>query len=196
MPLGRRFEWRRVDATEPGRYRKPLAAMRAYLDELDAAPVPVPSDHRVLAAIGPKMLRLSAERAGGAHPYLITPENTREAREILGAGPLLAPEQTVVLSGDAGEARAIGREFLSGYPAFATYSNKMLRSGFTADDVEAISDRLVDALIVWGDEDAILRRVGDHLAADADHVCIQVLTGGPADFPMEQWRRLGAALGD
>ncbi|WP_243980553.1 LLM class F420-dependent oxidoreductase [Streptomyces sp. NEAU-YJ-81] len=185
-----------VDAAEPGRYRKPLAAMRTYLDDLDAAPVPVPSDHRVLAAIGPKMLQLSAERAVGAHPYLITPENTREAREILGTGPLLAPEQTVILSDDADEARTIGREFLSGYLAFATYANKMLQSGFSADDVDTVSDRLVDALVAWGDEDAILRRVDEHLAAGADHVALQVLTGDLQELPMRQWRRLGAALGD
>jgi len=186
-----------VDASlEPGRYRKPLAAMGAYLDDLDAAPAPVPSDHRVLAAIGPKMLALSAERAGGAHPYLILPDNTREAREILGTGPLLAPEQTVVLTDDADEVRTIGREFLSGYLGFATYANKMLQSGFSADDVETVSDRLVDALVAWGDEDAILRRVDEHLDAGADHVALQVLTGDMMEFPMRQWRRLGAALGD
>lgn len=186
-----------VDASlEPGRYRKPLSAMRAYLDDLDAAPVPVPGDHRVLAAIGPKMLSLSAERAGGAHPYLVLPDNTRDAREILGTGPLLAPEQTVILTDDADQARTIGREFLSGYLAFATYADKMLESGFSADDVETVSDRLVDALVVWGDEDAVLRRVDEHLDAGADHVALQVLTGDMMEFPMRQWRRLGAALGD
>jgi probable F420-dependent oxidoreductase len=185
-----------VDAVEPGRYRKPMAAMRAFLDDLDAAPVPVPSDHRVLAAIGPKMLSLSAERAGGAHPYLVTPEATRDAREALGTGPLLLPEQTVILSDDADEARTIGRQFLSFYLTFATYANKMLQSGFTAEDVDTVSDRLVDAVIAWGDEDAIIRRIDEHLAAGADHVCVQVLTGDPEGFPMPQWRRLAAALGD
>ncbi|MFI6094054.1 LLM class F420-dependent oxidoreductase [Lentzea sp. NPDC051213] len=185
-----------VDAAEPGRYRKPMAAMRAYLDDLDAAPIPVPREGRVLAAIGPKMLSLSAERAAGAHPYLATPDATRDAREALGVGPLLLPEQTVVLSSDADEARAIGRHFLNGYLAYATYADKMLRSGFTAEDVETVSDRLVDAVVVWGDEDAILRRVDDHLAAGADHVALQVLTGDQEGFPLPQWRRLGAALGD
>jgi probable F420-dependent oxidoreductase len=184
-----------VDAAEPGRFRKPMAAMRAFLDDLDAAPVPVPSDHRVLAAIGPKMLSLSAERAAGAHPYLVTPEGTRDAREALGTGPLLLPEQTVVLSDNADEARTIGRQFLSYYLPFASYANKMLQSGFTADDVDTISDRLVDAVIAWGDEDAIMRRVDEHLSAGADHVAVQVLTGDPAGFPMPQWRRLAAALG-
>jgi len=184
-----------VDAVEPGRYRKPMAAMRAFLDGLDAAPVPVPTDHRVLAAIGPKMLSLSAERAGGAHPYLVTPEATHDAREALGTGPLLLPEQTVILSNDADEARTIGRQFLSGYLTFATYANKMRRSGFTADDVDTISDRLVDAVIAWGDEDAIIRRVDEHLAAGADHVAVQVLTNDPTGFPMPQWRRLAATLG-
>ena len=187
-----------VDATtEPGRFRKPLLAMRTFLDGLDAAPAPVPSDHRVIGAMGPKMLKLSAERAGGAHPYLITPENTREVREILGTGPLLAPEQTVVLSNNADEARAMGREFLSYYLSFPTYANNMLKLGFSATDVETVSDRVVDALVAWGDEDAILRRVDEHLDAGADHVCLQVLTGGDTgEHPMQQWRRLGAALGD
>jgi probable F420-dependent oxidoreductase len=185
-----------VNAVEPDRYRKPMAAMRAFLDDLDAAPVPVPNDHRVLAAIGPKMLSLSAERAGGAHPYLVTPDGTRDAREVLGTGPLLLPEQTVVLSDDADEARTIARQFLSGYLTFATYANKMLQAGFTAEDVDTVSDRLVDAVVAWGDEDAVIGRIDEHLAAGADHVAVQVLTSDPAGFPMPQWRRLAAALGD
>jgi probable F420-dependent oxidoreductase len=185
-----------VDSAEPGRYRKPLAAMRAFLDNLDAAPVPVPSDHRVLAAIGPKMLSLSAERAGGAHPYLVLPEATREAREVLGTGPPLLPELTAVLTDDADEARTLGRQVLRNYLSFATYANKMLQAGFTNDDVTTVSDRLVDAVIAWGDEDAILRRADEHLAAGADHVAIQVLTGNHEELPLPECRRLAAALGD
>jgi probable F420-dependent oxidoreductase len=185
-----------VDSSEPGRYRKPLAAMRAFLDDLDAAPAPVPSDRRVLAAIGPKMLSLSAERAAGAHPYLVLPEATHEAREALGPGPLLLPELTAVLTDDAEEARTLARQFLSNYLSFATYANKMRQAGFTEDDVTTISDRLVDAVVAWGDEDAVLRRVDDHLAAGADHVAVQVLAADGEAPPLAQWRRLAGALGD
>lgn len=185
-----------VDSAEPGRYRKPLAAMRAFLDDLDAAPIPVPADRRVLAAIGPKMLSLSAERAAGAHPYLVLPEATHEAREALGTEPLLLPELTAVLTDDAEEARTLGRQFLGNYLSFATYANKMQQAGFTADDVTTISDRLVDAVIAWGDEDAVLRRVDEHLAAGADHVAVQVLAADAGEPPLPQWRRLAAALGD
>jgi probable F420-dependent oxidoreductase len=185
-----------VDSAEPGRYRKPLAAMRAFLDDLDAAPIPVPADRRVLAAIGPKMLSLSAERAAGAHPYLVLPEATHEAREALGTEPLLLPELTAVLTDDAEEARTLGRQFLGNYLSFATYANKMQQAGFTADDVTTISDRLVDAVIAWGDEDAVLRRVDEHLAAGADHVAVQVLAADAGAPPLPQWRRLAAALGD
>ncbi|HEY3712488.1 MAG TPA: TIGR03620 family F420-dependent LLM class oxidoreductase [Amycolatopsis sp.] len=185
-----------VDSAEPGRYRKPLAAMRAFLDDLDAAPIPVPADRRVLAAIGPKMLSLSAERAAGAHPYLVLPEATHEAREALGTEPLLLPELTAVLTDDAEEARTLGRQFLGNYLSFATYANKMQQAGFTADDVTTISDRLVDTVIAWGDEDAVLRRVDEHLAAGADHVAVQVLAADAGEPPLPQWRRLAAALGD
>jgi probable F420-dependent oxidoreductase len=183
-----------IDASEPGRYRRPLAATRAFLDALDSAEQPVPVDRRVLAALGPKMLELSAHRAAGAHPYLVTPEHTASARQIMGDGPLLLPEQGVILCDDADEARAIGAESLRAYLALPNYANNLLRSGFTADDVETVSDRLFDAIIAWGDEEAVLRRVQDHHAAGADHVCIQVLTADPREFPRAQWRRIAAAL--
>jgi len=183
-----------IDASEPGRYRKPLAATRAFLDALDAAEQPVPVEHRVLAALGPKMLELSAQRANGAHPYLVTPEHTAGAREILGEGPLLLPEQGVILCDGAAEARAIGTEWLRAYLALPNYANSLLRSGFTAADLESVSDRLFDAIIAWGDEETVLRRVQEHHDAGADHVCIQVLTADPQEFPREQWRRIAAAL--
>jgi len=183
-----------VDASEPGRYRKPLVATRTYLDALDATDRPVPVDHLVLAALGPKMLTLAATRAGGAHPYLVTTEHTREAREVLGEGPLLLPEQTVILCDDAAEAHAIGTDWLRAYLALPNYANNLLRSGFSSDDLASVSDRLFDAIIAWGDEDAILRRVNEHYAAGADHVCIQVLTPDPTAFPREQWRRIAAAM--
>ena len=183
-----------IDSKEPGRYRKPLAATRAFLDVLDATEQPVPVENRVLAALGPKMLELSATRARGAHPYLVTPDHTRKAREVLGDGPLLLPEQTVLLADNRDEARAVGTDWLRAYLALPNYANNLLRSGFTQDDLESVSDRLFDAIIAWGGEDAIVRRVDEHKQAGADHVCVQALTADPREFPREQWRRLAAAL--
>jgi probable F420-dependent oxidoreductase len=181
-----------IDAGEPGRYRKPLAATAAFLDGIDATDQPVPVDHRVLAALGPKMLSLAAHRAGGAHPYLVTPDHTHQARAALGDGPLLLPEQTVILTDDADEARKIGTDWLRSYLALPNYANNLLRSGFASDDLAQVSDRLFDAIIAWGDEDAISRRIADHLSAGADHVCVQVLLSDPRAFPREQWRRIAA----
>jgi probable F420-dependent oxidoreductase len=183
-----------IDSKEPGRYRKPLAATRAFLDELDGTALPVPPGERVLAALGPKMLELSASRAGGAHPYLVTPEHTAQAREVLGQGPLLLPEQTVILCDGRDAARDIGVEWLRAYLALPNYANNLLRLGFTPDDLATVSDRLFDAVIAWGDEDAILRRVGEHQSAGADHVCVQALDADPGVFPREQWRRIASAL--
>ncbi|UXA16377.1 LLM class F420-dependent oxidoreductase [Mycobacterium sp. SMC-4] len=183
-----------IDAGEPGRYRKPLAATRAFLDGLDSATQPVPKDDRVLAALGPKMLQLSAERGAGAHPYLTTPEHTRQAREVLGDGPLLLPEQGVLLTEDREQARAIGTDWLKSYLALPNYANNLLRLGFTEEDLRTVSDRVFDALLAWGDEETIQRRVDEHRQAGADHVCVQVLTADPREFPREQWRRLAAAL--
>jgi probable F420-dependent oxidoreductase len=183
-----------IDAGEPGRYRKPLAATAAFLDAIDATEQPVPTDRRVLAALGPKMLSLSASRGAGAHPYLVTPDHTMSARATLGDGPLLLPEQTVILTDSADEARAIGTDWLRSYLALPNYANNLLRSGFSGDDVTLVSDRLFDAIIAWGDEDAILRRVSEHRSAGADHVCVQVLLSDPNAYPREQWRRIAAAL--
>lgn len=182
-----------IDAEAPGRYRKPLAATAAFLDALDAAEHPMPAERRVLAALGPKMLTLAATRTRGAHPYLVTPEHTASAREILGEGPLLAPEQTVILCDSADEARSIGTDMLQSYLAMPNYANNVLRLGFSGDDVAQVSDRLFDAIIAWGDEEAIMRRVDEHRSAGADHVCVQVLTADPRAFPREQWRRIAAA---
>ncbi len=183
-----------IDAGQPGRYRKPLAATSAFLDGLDAAPRPVPIASRALAALGPKMLAMSAERSRGAHPYLVNPEHTAYARSVLGAGPLLLPEQGVILCDTYDEARRIGNDVLRSYLSMPNYANNMLRSGFSQDDVTAISDRLFDALIAWGDEEAIMRRIAEHHAAGADHVCVQVLTDDLRTFPREQWRRIAAAV--
>ncbi|OBF46321.1 LLM class F420-dependent oxidoreductase [Mycobacterium sp. 852002-50816_SCH5313054-b] len=183
-----------IDAGQPGRYRKPLAATASFLDGLDAASRPVPAEARVLAALGPKMLALSAARARGAHPYLVTPDHTASARSVLGEGPLLLPEQTVILCDGADEARRIGADWLRAYLALPNYANNLLRSGFSEDDLAQVSDRLLDAIIAWGDEEAVMRRVAEHRAAGADHVCVQVLTADPTEFPREQWRRIAAAL--
>jgi probable F420-dependent oxidoreductase len=183
-----------IDSKEPGLYKKPLAATRAYLDAIDATDNPVPVANRVLAALGPKMLELSATRARGAHPYLVTPDHTRYAREHFGEGPLLLPEQTVLLTEDEAEARKLGTDWLRSYLALPNYANNLLRSGFSQEDVASVSDRLFDAIIAWGDEETVLRRVNEHLAAGADHVCVQVLTADPREFPREQWRRLASAL--
>lgn len=183
-----------VDASQPGRYQRPLAAMRAFLDGLDSAEPPVPVSGRVLAALGPKMLALAGERAHGVHPYLMTPDHTRQAREALGEGPLVLPEQTVILAADRDQARAIGAGWLHGYLSLPNYANSVLRLGFSPEDLEQISDRLFDALIAWGDEEAIRRRVEDHRAAGADHVCLQVLTADNGALPRAEWRRLAAAL--
>lgn len=182
-----------IDAGEPGRYRKPLSATSSFLDGLDAAQRPVPAERRVLAALGPKMLELSASRARGAHPYLVTPDHTAAARATLGEGPLLLPEQTVILTDSADEARGIGTDWLRAYLALPNYANNLLRSGFSEEDVTQVSDRLFDAIIAWGDEGAVMRRVAQHRAAGADHVCVQVLLADPRAFPREQWRRIAAA---
>lgn len=183
-----------IDSKAPGTYRKPLAATAAFLDGLDSAEQPVAAADRVLAALGPKMLRLAADRSRGAHPYLVTPEHTATARERLGAGPLLLPEQAAILSADADAAREIGRNFLRNYLQLPNYANNLLRTGFTEDDVASISDRLVDAIVVWGNEEAILARVNEHKAAGADHVCVQVLDTDLSALPLEQWRRLAPVL--
>ena len=183
-----------IDSREPGLYRRPLAATRRYLDDIDATPRPVPVANRVLAALGPKMLELAATRSRGAHPYLVTPDHTRYAREQLGDGPLLLPEQTVLLTTDADEARTLGTDWLRSYLALPNYANNLLRSGFTEADVASVSDRLFDALIAWGDEETVLKRVHEHRDAGADHVCVQVLTADPRGFPRDQWRRLALAL--
>ncbi|MFE4336238.1 LLM class F420-dependent oxidoreductase [Streptomyces sp. NPDC056831] len=176
-------------------YSRPYAAMTGYLDKLDEAGVA--ADSRVLAALGPKMLKLSGERAAGAIPYLVTPEHTAQAREILGEGPLLAPELKVVLETDPAQARALARDALAMYLTLPNYTNNFLRHGFTeADLAEGGSDRLIDAVFAWGDEDRIRDRIDIFHQAGGDHVALQVLTGTHRDkLPREEWRRLASLLG-
>ncbi|GHI07423.1 LLM class F420-dependent oxidoreductase [Streptomyces cellostaticus] len=175
-------------------YRRPYSALVAYLDALDAAGVP--AGRRLLAALGPKMLELSRDRAAGAIPYLVTPEHTAEARETLGEGPLLAPEFGVVLEADPSRARALARDHLALYLSLPNYTNTFLRLGFTEADLTADgSDRLVDALYAWGDEDRIRNRINAFHEAGADHVALQVVNGGSRDaLPLEAWRRLASLL--
>lgn len=158
-------------------YQKPLSAMRAYLDSLSAEGLP--NEAMCLAALGPKMLELARDRTAGAHPYLVTPEHTRQARIALGEGPLLAPEQGVVLASDVEQAREIARPYVKGYGQLENYANSWRRLGFSEEDIASTSDRLVDALFACGPEEVIAERVNAHFAAGADHVCLQVVGANP-----------------
>jgi probable F420-dependent oxidoreductase len=180
-------------------YRAPLAAMRAYLDAMDAAPYfavrPAEEPPRVLAALGPKMLALAAERSAGALTYLATPEHTASARAVMGPDASLYVEQMAVLETDPAAARAIARRTLAIYLPLANYANNLRRLGFTDGDLaDGGSDRLVDAVFVWGDEAAIAARVADQRSAGADHVCVQVLPSEFGGLPLDEWRRLAPAL--
>jgi probable F420-dependent oxidoreductase len=180
-------------------YERPLAAMREYLERMDtamyAAAEPSEAPRRVLAALGPKMLALSAERTDGAHPYNVPPEHTARAREILGPAKLLAPEQAVLLETDPVEARRIGRGHLAIYLDLPNYMNNLRRFGITDDDIaDGGSDRLVDTLVAWGDVDTIRARVQAHLDAGADHVAVQVLTPERGTVPLDEWRELAPVL--
>jgi probable F420-dependent oxidoreductase len=160
-------------------YQRPYDKLVSYLDELDD--LKVPAAGRMLAALGPRVLRLSAERSAGALPYLVTPEHTRQARQVLGTGPLLAPEQKLVLETDPERARAIGRPRVQNpYLGLTNYLSSLRRLGWTdADFADGGSDALIDALAVHGDAAAIARGVTAHLEAGADHVAVQVLNPDP-----------------
>jgi probable F420-dependent oxidoreductase len=188
-----------VEGMRGHRYDKPLSFMRRYLDAMDAAPFlahpPAAPGRKVIGALAPKMLALAAQRTEGAHPYFVPPEHTARAREIMGAGPLLAPEQAVALETDPTTARAIARAHMTMYLGLPNYVNNLRSLGFTDDDIrDGGSDRLVDAIVAWGDVDAIRSRVRAHHAAGADHVCIQVLPADPRALPLPEWRRLAPAL--
>lgn len=180
-------------------YRRPLAAMAAYLDGLDHSPYtaerPPTAPPRLLAALGPRMLALAGRRADGAHPYLVTPEHTALARSLLGPGPLLCVEQAAVETDDAAHARELGRAYVGVYAGLPNYANNLRRLGFDEDDLRPpYSDRLVDSLVAWGGGEAIAGRVRAHLDAGADHVCVQVLPEGRRAVPDAAWRRLAPAL--
>lgn len=182
--------YHRIEAKHPGRfllgvgvghpeavkeYKTPFQTMVDYLDALDAAGIP--KDRMCLAALGPKVLKLSADRTAGGHPYLTDPPHTASARTIMGPDALLAPEHKVVLTNDPEEARAVGRKALKMYLGLVNYRNNWLRHGFTEDDLaDGGSDRFIDTFVLYGDPKSIADRLRGHLDAGANHVCIQVLT--------------------
>jgi probable F420-dependent oxidoreductase len=178
-------------------YSRPLEYMRRYLDAMDAAPYTGPKVEvpRVLAALGPQMLRLSAERALGAHPYFVPVEHTAVARKELGAAPLLAVEQAAVLSEDPAAARAIARRHMKRYLDLDNYVNNLRRLGWAESDIaEGGSDKLVDAIVAWGGAGAIKSRVDEHRKRGADHVCLQVLRADPAASPTADLERIARAV--
>jgi probable F420-dependent oxidoreductase len=181
------------------RYQRPLERMRGYLDAMDAAPWQGPplteEPARVLAALGPRMLELAAQRAAGALLYNNPPEATAAARSALGSGPLLAVEQAVVVENDPAEARRIGREFIAFYLTLPNYVRAWERAGFGPEErTDGGSDRMVDAVVAWGSPEAIADRVRAHLDAGADHVCLQVLESDPNGLPLTGWRALAPTL--
>jgi probable F420-dependent oxidoreductase len=178
-----------VEGLRQHTYGKPVPTMRAYLQAMAQAPYravpPVVAPKTVLAALGPKMLELSATHADGAHPYNVTPEHTQKARALLGPGKLLCVEQGAILQSDPAQARASAREFLALYFGLPNYIDNWRRLGFgDSDFASGGSDRLIDAVIAWGDEMAIRARIEQHWRAGADHVCIQAI--GPQGQPDEQ----------
>lgn len=201
--------YHRIESRHPGRFvlgigvghpevpgmgaERPYDALVRYLDVLDDAGVP--KQRRVLAALGPKVLKLAAERSAGAHPYLTPPEHTRQAREVVGPDTLLAPEQKVVLSTDADAARSIGREAVENpYLHLRNYRRNLERLGFpTAELDNGGSDRVIDALVAHGAAATVAARLTAHLDAGADHVAVQVLP--MAGDPLPALRALAAALG-
>lgn len=194
-------------------YTRPYSHMVAYLDALDApgggrgvdddecepgaggeGGAPASKDRRILAALGPRMLELARERAIGAHPYFVPAEHTEKARSLLGPNSLLAPEVTVVLERDPQKARELARTFTAGYLGLPNYVDNLRRFGFDDDDVAPPgSDRLVDAIVYWGDLGTVASKVGAHFDAGADHVCIQVITDRDL-LPIAEYRELAPAL--
>ena len=181
-------------------YGKPVATMRAYLDAMDAAayagPAPAQPAPILLAALGPRMLELAAERTDGAHPYFVPVSHTATARRHLGEDAFLAVEQAAVIDTDPDRARATARAFCARYLQLPNYANTLLREGFTPDDVaNGGSDRLIDAIVAQGSVDAVVARVREHLDAGADHVCVQLRTPNAADLAIDAYGELFAALG-
>jgi probable F420-dependent oxidoreductase len=176
-------------------YGRPYSTMVEYLDALDVRGGAVDKQRRMLAALGPRMLALARDRSEGAHPYLVPPEHTEFARSILGPHSILAPEVSVILEEDPDRARAGARHFLSHYLPLPNYTNNLRRFGFGFEDFNlGGSDRLVDALVCWGDPARIKSRVDEHFDAGADHVCLQVISEAPDSFPTTQYEELASTL--
>jgi probable F420-dependent oxidoreductase len=186
-----------VTGVHKGAYDKPYSTMVEYLDHMDQgvflSPQPSTPPQRVLAALGPKMLKLAAERGAGAHPYFVPVEHTPFAREAMGQDALLAPEQAVVFETDPVKAREIARTHMTTYTRLPNYTNNLKRFGFTEEEITQQEDRLVDAIVAWGSTDAIVSRIKAHLDAGANHVCVQVLTDSIGTLPMKQWQELADA---
>lgn len=173
-------------------YERPLARMVAFLDALDASPAR--ATRRVLAALRPRMLDLAARRSAGAHPYFVPVEHTASARSVMGRGPVLAPEVSVVLERDPSRARAIAREYAAHRLARHNYAENLRVLGYDDDDFgRGGSDRLIDAVVPWGDLAMVAARVREHLDAGADHVCVQVVSD-QRSFPLAAYRELAPAL--
>lgn len=191
-----------VEGFHGGTYDKPLTTMKKYLDAMDNgfffAAQPTTPPARALAALGPKMLQLAAERSLGAHPYFVPVEHTSVAREALGSEALLAPEQAVVFSTDADEARAVARGFMKTYLGLPNYTNNLKRLGWTDADISGENggptDRMVDAIVAWGTLDDIAARIQDHLNRGADHVCVQVLSADPSKVTMPEFEQLATLI--
>jgi len=175
-------------------YARPYQALARYVDVLQAEGVP--RDSLVLAALGPKVLGLARDRAAGAIPYLVPPEHTRQARAVLGPGPLLAPEHKVVLDTDPDRARALGRSRVQRpYLGLVNYTSNLRRLGWREDDLSgAGSDALIDALVAHGGPAEVAAQLARHLDAGADHVCVQLITAAGTD-PLPGYRALAPALG-
>lgn len=187
-----------VEAETPGRFTvglggahgsHPLAALGEYLDQLA-----VPQEHRLLAALGPRMLKLAGERTAGAYPFLVTADYTAEARAALGDDKLLAVSHLVVVEADADRARSIARDTISFFTGIPGYAANLRRMGFTDDDFSELPDHMVDALAAWGTPGQIAESLHQHLTAGADHVAVNVITGITGPQPTEQWRTLAPAL--
>jgi len=174
-------------------FRQPYAVMVDYLDQLDAGGVP--EDRRILAALGPRALKLAADRTLGTHPYLVVPDHTRDARQLLGPDAVIAPEQMVVLETDPTIARGIGRAWVADpYLKLRNYTNNLRRYGYTDDDIDGGgSNRLIDALVLHGSNDEIATALHAHLDAGADHVAVQVLTADGVN-PMVAYQQLAGVL--
>jgi probable F420-dependent oxidoreductase len=175
---------------------QPLRTLTAYLDTLDGVPPTVPATARVLAAIGPRMLRLARERSAGAYPVMVTPDYTAQARSLLGQDATLVVGQLAVVERDPARARELARRplrFMTGRGG--PYVDSLRRMGFGDDDIAQLSDRLVDAVVAWGDVDTVTARVKEHHAAGADQVALSVVDDAPpGSLPVDHWRRLAAAL--